>query len=51
MEDRITQMTLSTFGQQAPLDVKESRDPNGSKRQHIIDLVASHFPDYTFRIG
>jgi phosphomannomutase len=51
VEDRITQMTLSTFGQQAPLDVKESRDPDGEKRQQIIDLVAPHFPDYTFRSG
>lgn len=51
VEDRLTQMTLSTFGQQAPLEVKESRDPDGIKRQHIIDLVAPQFPDYTFRSG
>lgn len=49
IEDRITQMTLSTFGQQAPLEIKESRDHDGTKRQKIIDLVAPHFPDYTFR--
>lgn len=51
VEDRMTQMTLSTFGQWAPLEVKESRDPDGSKRQRLIDLVAPQFPAYTFRSG
>ena len=51
VEDRMTQMTLSTFGQQAPLNIKEARDPESTKRQQIIDLVAPQFPAYTFRSG
>jgi phosphomannomutase len=51
VEDRITQISLSPFGQQAPLEVKEWRDHDGSKREKIINRVAPHFQAYSFRSG
>lgn len=39
VEDRITQITISTLGQQAPIEEKEKYDPDFSKRRKIRDYM------------
>lgn len=39
VEDRITQITISTLGQQAPIEEKEKYDKDFSKRKMIRDFM------------
>jgi phosphomannomutase len=39
VEDRNTQITISTLGQEAPLVEKEKYDPDFSKRQKIKEYM------------
>jgi HAD superfamily hydrolase (TIGR01484 family) len=51
VEDRGTQMTLSMFGQLAPIHVKDTADRDQMIRKRIVAKVAHLFPEYDFRIG
>jgi len=39
VEDRMTQITISTLGQEAPIEEKEKYDPDFSKRKQIRDYM------------
>lgn len=39
VEDRNTQITISTLGQEAPIEAKEKYDPDFSKRKQIRDFM------------
>lgn len=51
LENRGSQMTLSWFGQRAPIEVKRSWDPNYEKRKNIIAVLAPKLPDCSIGIG
>lgn len=50
VEDRITQISLSALGQDAPLEEKKSWDPDWKKRMILIDKIAPLFPNYYFKM-
>lgn len=47
IEDRGTQITFSAFGQQAPLELKKTWDPEGKKRLSIIEHLVKYLPKET----
>ena len=51
IEDRLSQITFSACGQEAPPDVKYKWDPDQKKRRQIQKIVAPKLPDYEVRIG
>ncbi len=51
LEDRTTQMTFSALGQQAPLDKKETWDPDMKKRMAIKNILDPLLPEFSVRIG
>jgi len=51
IEDRITQVTFSALGQNAPLDKKSIWDPDQSKRREIKTEIESRLPDVEINIG
>lgn len=51
VEDRLSQITFSACGQQAPPEVKYAWDPDQKKRQKIREKVLPHLDDYEVRIG
>lgn len=51
VEDRGSQVTLSTLGQDAPRLEKEAWDPDNKKKQKIRDIVAEYVPDFEVRTG
>lgn len=51
VEDRLSQITFSACGQQAPPEVKYKWDPDQSKRQKIREKVLPFIDDYEVRIG
>lgn len=51
VEDRQTQFTLSMLGQKAPFEVKQSWDPDRSKRAKIREILAPLLPEYDVRFG
>jgi phosphomannomutase len=51
VEDRLSQITLSVLGQDAPLAEKEKWDRDFSKRQKIISLLQPMIPNYAVRMG
>lgn len=51
LENRGTQVTFSGKGQNAPIEVKESWDPDRSKRQLIIDILKKKIPDFDIKLG
>lgn len=50
-EDRVSQITFSLLGQQAPLEEKEKFDPDRKKREELRDLMMSLLPEFEVRIG
>jgi phosphomannomutase len=44
IDDRGGQITYSVFGQQAPLEVKQAWDPDGTKKERIRLLAAERLP-------
>jgi phosphomannomutase len=44
IDDRGGQITYSVFGQQAPLEVKQAWDPDGTKKERIRLLAADRLP-------
>lgn len=51
VEDRLSQITFSACGQQAPPEVKYAWDPDQEKRKKIREKVLSVIDDYEVRIG
>lgn len=51
VEDRLSQITFSACGQQAPPEVKYKWDPDTKKRQKIRAKVVEELSDYEVRIG
>ncbi|HUD10539.1 MAG TPA: HAD-IIB family hydrolase [Candidatus Saccharimonadales bacterium] len=49
IEDRESQITLSTLGQEAPLEAKEAWDPNGEKKQKLRAIIAPMIPEFEVR--
>jgi len=49
IEDRDSQITLSILGQQAPLEEKESWDPEGNKKMHLREVIAPKIPEFEVR--
>lgn len=51
IEDRETQITFSAHGSTAPLHIKETWDPDRSKRLRMIELLRKHIPHHEIRTG
>lgn len=51
IEDRGTQITYSALGQQAPLEAKETWDPDFSKRQAIKAILDKTLAEFSVRLG
>ena len=51
IEDRETQITFSAHGSTAPLHIKETWDPDRSKRLRMIELLKKHIPHHEIRTG
>ncbi len=51
IEDRGSQVTLSTLGQQAPLSAKREWDPDFAKRRAIIERLAPMLPMFAINMG
>lgn len=51
VEDRGSQITLSAKGQQAPLHVKETFDPDQAIRKRIVEKLVNQLSEYDIRIG
>jgi len=51
IEDRGSQITYSALGQQAPLDAKQTWDPDFAKRKKIAELAAPALKDFSVRLG
>ena len=51
IEDRGSQITFSALGQSAPVDAKESWDPDNSKKNALRAAVAADLPDLLVRSG
>lgn len=51
IEDRGSQITFSALGQQAPLEAKETWDPDFAKRQQIKTLLDSKLGGFSVRLG
>ncbi len=51
IEDRGSQVTFSGRGQQAPIDMKKTWDPDKSKRRLIIKLLKKKIPQFEINIG
>lgn len=51
LEDRGTQVTFSGRGQEAPIDVKTTWDPDRLKRGLIVSLLKKKIPEFDIRIG
>ncbi len=51
IEDRGTQITYSALGQQAPLDAKQTWDPDFAKRKVIQSLLDGLLPNFSVRLG
>lgn len=51
IEDRGGQITFSGLGQQAPIDVKSTFDPDTSIRTSLANKLRSILPQYEIRVG
>lgn len=51
IEYRGSQVTFSALGQNAPLDEKEKWDPDTSKRQALIAVLARSLPEFSIALG
>ena len=51
IEDRETQVTFAAYGSQAPLQLKETWDPDRKKRLRMIEIIARHIPEFEIRTG
>jgi len=51
IEDRGSQITYSALGQEAPLDVKKTWDPDFAKRKQIQAILERTLSDFSVRLG
>jgi HAD superfamily hydrolase (TIGR01484 family) len=51
IEDRGSQITFSALGQEAPVDLKETWDPDNSKKESLRDAVQADIPNYQVGSG
>jgi hydroxymethylpyrimidine pyrophosphatase-like HAD family hydrolase len=51
IEDRGSQITFSALGQEAPVDAKESWDPDNKKKFALRDVVGAKIPTFEVRAG
>lgn len=51
VEDRMSQITFSGKGQEAPVEVKRTWDPDQSKRLMLVGLLKEKIPNFEIRIG
>lgn len=51
IEDRGSQITFSTLGQQAPLEEKKKWDPDFTKRKRIKAILDPLIPGFSVRLG
>ena len=51
VEDRGSQITFSALGQQAPLEQKQTWDPDFTKRQKMKVILEKLIPDFSVRLG
>lgn len=51
IEDRLSQITFSALGQQAPIEAKRAWDPAGEKKHALAKAVAVDVPDLEVRSG
>ena len=51
LEDRLTQITFSALGQEAPVHLKKKWDPHHLKRLGMIDVLRKYIPEFEIRTG
>jgi len=51
VEDRGAQLNFSAFGQDAPIELKESWDPDNKKRVRMVEVLKQSLSDFSIRIG
>ncbi len=51
IEDRDSQITMSALGQEAPLDVKQTWDPDFEKRRKIKAILEPMIPEFSVGMG
>ena len=51
IEDRGSQITFSAFGQNAPLELKESWDQDHAKRAEMVAVLKKYLPEFASHIG
>lgn len=51
VEDRGAQLNFSAFGQDAPIELKESWDPRGEKRVRMMEILKSKLPNFSMSFG
>lgn len=51
IEDRLTQITFSALGQQAPVALKKDWDPAHTKRLAMIEILKKYIPEFEIRTG
>jgi len=51
IEDRETQVTFGAYGSQAPLQLKETWDPDRKKRLRMIEILKEYIPEFEIRTG
>lgn len=51
VEDKVTQITMSALGQNAPLDKKSVWDPDQAKRKKMLEELSPKLPEVEINIG
>ncbi len=51
IEDRLSQISFSALGQQAPLEIKSKWDPERKKRGPIVEKLKEYLPDFDIKMG
>lgn len=51
VEDRGAQLNFSALGQDAPHELKKDWDPDGKKRQQMLEVLQRTLPDFALSIG
>ncbi len=51
LEDRESQITYSAAGQKAPVDVKQTWDPDATKRLAMKKVLQKEIPEFEIRVG
>jgi HAD superfamily hydrolase (TIGR01484 family) len=51
LENRITQISYSALGQEAPIEEKEKWDSDDSKKAEMVELLQPMLPDYDVKAG